>query len=148
MNQDDGFADVLNGLTLSGGRRKRKKEPEPPPARPDVVEGGQGFADRAAWSWTIPSSAPVVVPASAPVTDEDLGDAAIVRPYAWTGGRTKSTVDLQIETMVSTGRLPRSPRGWRCRAASPRCCWATWPGSASSSCTRRPPVVPTKHISC
>ena len=102
MNQDDGFADVLNGLTLSGGRRKRKKEPEPPPAQPHVVEGGQEVIDRAAWSWTIPSSAPVVVPASAPVTDEDLGDAAIVRPYAWTGGRTKSTVDLRIETMVST----------------------------------------------
>jgi len=38
--------------------------------------------------------------------DVDLGvDAAMVRPYAWTGGRTKSTVDLRIEAMVSTSEL-------------------------------------------
>jgi hypothetical protein len=99
-----GFADVLNGLTLGGGLRKRKKKGEPvaqppPPAGPT----GQEIVDRAAWSWTIPSSAPVVTPAIYPVTDEDLvADAAMVRPYAWTRGRTKSTVDLRIETMVST----------------------------------------------
>jgi hypothetical protein len=93
---DDGFADVLNGLALSG-RRKRKKETEP------VVREPEETVDRPSWSWTIPSSAPVVTPATAPVTDEDLlADAAIVRPYAWTGGRTRSTVDFQIETMVST----------------------------------------------
>jgi hypothetical protein len=98
---EDGFANVLNGLTLGGGRRKRKKEPELP-AVPEPVESGQEIVDRANWSWTIPSSAPVVTPAATPVTDEDLADASIVRPYAWTGGRTKSTVDLRIETMVST----------------------------------------------
>jgi hypothetical protein len=98
----DGFADVLNGLTLGGGRRKQKKEPEPgSPTPPPEVETSQEIVDRVNWSWTIPSSAPVVRPAEAPVSEEDLGDAAIVRPYAWTRGRTKSTVDLQIETMVS-----------------------------------------------
>jgi uncharacterized protein DUF742 len=104
---EDGFADVLNGLTLGGGRRKRKKKGEPgdrvaqPPPHPGPT--GQEIVDRAAWSWTIPSSAPVVTPAIYPVTDEDLvADAAMVRPYAWTRGRTKSTVDLRIETMVST----------------------------------------------
>lgn len=96
---DDGFADVLNGLALSGGRRKRKKEAEPVGEQ----EPAQQTVDRANWSWTIPSSAPVVTPAPTPVSDEELlADAAIVRPYAWTGGRTKSTVDLRIETMVST----------------------------------------------
>ncbi len=104
---DDGFADVLNGLTLGGGgRRKRKKKSEPVEhaAQPPPPEhSGQEVVDRAAWSWTIPSSAPVVTPAAAPVTDDELlADAAIVRPYAWTRGRTKSTVDLRIETMVST----------------------------------------------
>lgn len=105
---DDGFADVLNGLTLGGGRRKRKKKAEPveqaaqsPPSPADP--SGQEIVDRAAWSWTIPSSAPVVTPSIYPVTDEDLvADAQMVRPYAWTRGRTKSTVDLRIETMVST----------------------------------------------
>ncbi len=91
----DGFADVLNGLALGGARRKQKKEPEPVSQAPP----GQEFVN---WSWTIPSSAPVVRPAASPVSGEDLGDAAIVRPYAWTGGRTKSSVEFQIETMVST----------------------------------------------
>lgn len=101
MTNEDGFADVLNGLTLGGGRRKRKKEPELPAPEP-VEESGQEIVNRANWSWTIPSSAPVVTPATTPVTEEDMNDAAMVRPYAWTGGRTKSTVDLRIETMVST----------------------------------------------
>jgi Protein of unknown function (DUF742) len=102
VTTDDGFADVLNGLTLGGGRRKRKERPAPV-SQPAPVEDARELADRSSWSWTIPSSAPVVTPAAAPVSDEDiLGDAAIVRPYAWTGGRTKSTVDFQIETMVST----------------------------------------------
>jgi hypothetical protein len=99
----DGFANVLNGLALGGGRRKPKKEPEPgAPAPPPEAESSREIIARASWSWTIPSSAPVVRPAETPVFEEDLGDAAIVRPYAWTRGRTKSTVDLQIETMVST----------------------------------------------
>jgi hypothetical protein len=103
---DAGFANVLNGLTLGGGgRRKRKKKSDPRvehAAQPPPLSG-QEIVDRANWSWTIPSSAPAVVPSQYPVLDEDLGaDAAIVRPYAWTRGRTKSTVDLRIETMVST----------------------------------------------
>ncbi|MBB4910178.1 DUF742 domain-containing protein [Actinophytocola algeriensis] len=108
-DHDAGFADVLNGLTLGGGRRKRKKKAEQDgqPASADPADpvgpSGQEIVDRAAWSWTIPSSAPVVTPSIYPVTDEDLvADAQMVRPYAWTRGRTKSTVDLRIETMVST----------------------------------------------
>jgi hypothetical protein len=105
-NHDAGFADILNGLTLGGGRRKRKKKSEPveqaAPTDP-AAPSGQEIVDRAAWSWTIPSSAPVVTPSIYPVTDEDLvADAQMVRPYAWTRGRTKSTVDMRIETMVST----------------------------------------------
>jgi hypothetical protein len=97
----DGFAEVLNGLTLGSGRRRRGKGPEPA-EQPDPPPP-QAAADRVAWSYTIPSSAPVVTPAQAPVTEEDLpADASMVRPYAWTRGRTKSTVDLRIETMVST----------------------------------------------
>ena len=98
----DGFADVLNGLALGGARRKQKKEPEPVSQAPPDAVSGTGNVDRMNWSWTIPSSAPVVRPAAAPVSEEDLGDASMVRPYAWTRGRTKSTVDFQIETMVST----------------------------------------------
>ncbi|MGB3438940.1 MAG: DUF742 domain-containing protein [Actinophytocola sp.] len=108
-DNDAGFANVLNGLTLGGGggsRRKRKKsEPFKHAAQSPSARGrsGREIADRAAWTWTIPSSAPVVTPSIYPLTDEDLvADAQMVRPYAWTRGRTKSTMDLQIETMVST----------------------------------------------
>ncbi|MCA1655030.1 MAG: DUF742 domain-containing protein [Pseudonocardiaceae bacterium] len=99
---DAGFADVLNGLTLGGGGRRKRKKLAPPAAQPPP-ESGQEILDRAGWSWTIPSSAPRVTAAPARTWDEDFGaDAAIVRPYAWTGGRTRSTMDLRIETMVST----------------------------------------------
>jgi hypothetical protein len=34
---------------------------------------------------------------------EDFGDeAAMVRPYAWTRGRTKANYDLKLETLIST----------------------------------------------
>ncbi|HJP75350.1 MAG TPA: DUF742 domain-containing protein, partial [Pseudonocardiaceae bacterium] len=37
---------------------------------------------------------------------DDFGDeASRVRPYAWTGGRTRSSVELQLETLVSTSDL-------------------------------------------
>jgi Protein of unknown function (DUF742) len=98
MSKEDGFADVLNGFTLGGGRRNKKKPEPEAPGPPEVLDQ----AEQASWSWTIPSSAPVVTPATTPVSDEGLADASMVRPYAWTGGRTKSTVDVRIETMVST----------------------------------------------
>jgi hypothetical protein len=97
MSKEDGFADVLNGFTLGGRRNKKKPEPETPGPPGELDQ-----AEQASWSWTIPSSAPVVTPATTPVSDEGLADASMVRPYAWTGGRTKSTVDVRIETMVST----------------------------------------------
>jgi hypothetical protein len=39
---------------------------------------------------------------------DDFGDeASRVRPYAWTGGRTRASVDLQLETLISTSDLGR-----------------------------------------
>jgi uncharacterized protein DUF742 len=38
--------------------------------------------------------------------DDFLGEqAAMVRPYTWTRGRTRSNVQLELETMVSTSDL-------------------------------------------
>jgi hypothetical protein len=80
------FADVLNGFTLnggSGGRRRGRQEPDgrhTEPARPA-------------------EQPPPALPADA---EQDESSAAIVRAYAWTGGRTRSEVPLQIETLVST----------------------------------------------
>ncbi len=37
---------------------------------------------------------------------DDFGDeASRVRPYAWTGGRTRASVELQLETLISTSDL-------------------------------------------
>jgi len=89
------FADVLNGFTFGGRGRGRKPRSEPeslsdPPTNP---LSSQEIMKRIDWK-------------PAPVTDHDFdGEAAIVRPYAWTRGRTKSTVDLRIEAMVSTSEL-------------------------------------------
>ena len=45
-------------------------------------------------------------PVSAP--DDDFGDeAAIVRPYAWTRGRTKANYELRLETLISATELAR-----------------------------------------
>ena len=41
--------------------------------------------------------------------DERADDVAIVRPYAWTGGRTRPVYDLAIETLVSIGNAGRDP---------------------------------------
>jgi hypothetical protein len=43
--------------------------------------------------------------------DEDDGeDASFVRPYAWTGGRTKSTVELRLESLLTTTDRARDGR--------------------------------------
>ncbi|MCT2585488.1 DUF742 domain-containing protein [Actinophytocola gossypii] len=69
------FADVLNGLSRSPRTHEETRAPAPAPAR--------RRAD------------PVEVTVDA---------AAIVRAYAWTGGRTRSTAQLAIETLISTTR--------------------------------------------
>jgi hypothetical protein len=45
---------------------------------------------------------------SAPQPIDDFGDeAAMVRPYAWTRGRTKANYDLKLETLISTTELAK-----------------------------------------
>ncbi|MEO6088073.1 MAG: DUF742 domain-containing protein [Umezawaea sp.] len=80
-SEQSSFADLLNGITLSGGSRKGRK----------------GKRDR-------PAAQKISLPAQPePVADEVVETAAIVRPYSWTGGRTTSDFQLEIETMVSAG---------------------------------------------
>lgn len=41
-----------------------------------------------------------------PLPIDDFGDeAAMVRPYAWTRGRTRANYDLKLETLISTTEL-------------------------------------------
>ncbi|MDR7302424.1 DUF742 domain-containing protein [Haloactinomyces albus] len=87
---DATFADVFNGFTFGSkrGRSDHGERRSAGPARPDH-SGEQGGAD-APWSG-YPSE-----------SEEDNTPAASIRPYAWTGGRTKSNVELELETLVST----------------------------------------------
>ncbi|OLF10316.1 hypothetical protein BLA60_17750 [Actinophytocola xinjiangensis] len=85
---------MVNGLTFAGRGRKRGKGATMSTSDTRVENGsGQEIMKRIDWR-------------PAPVSDHEFdADAAIVRPYAWTRGRTKSTVDLRIEVMVSTSEL-------------------------------------------
>ena len=81
MNDDrpeSTFADVLNGLTM-GRPRKHATEVRPAPE---------------------PLAAPPEVPDDEPVPFEE--NAASVRAYAWTAGRTRSSGRLEIETLIVT----------------------------------------------
>lgn len=107
MGEDQGpdpaevtFADVLNGLSMGGGRptgggRARRRSgrahgrPEPPPGSARSPQSPQS-----------PES-----PGLPGLPAEDYPDeetASSVRAYSWTGGRTRSSVQLEIETLIST----------------------------------------------
>jgi hypothetical protein len=81
-DSEQSFADLLNGITLSGSSRKGRKGKRDTPATQKI---------------SLPVQ-PVATP-----SDEAEESAAIVRPYSWTGGRTTSDFQLEIETMVSVG---------------------------------------------
>lgn len=83
MSDDDAestFADVFNGLTMGASRpRKQRRDRAEPRARPSG-----------------PPPPQVAQP------EEAVENAASVRAYAWTAGRTRSAVQLEIETLIST----------------------------------------------
>ncbi|RLK62304.1 DUF742 domain-containing protein [Actinokineospora cianjurensis] len=100
------IADVMANLTLGGGRSRRRRKSEVDeaavPARddePDWPDGDAADQVDPAGPATATAAAAVRV-AAAEDPSEDA--AAIVRPYAWTRGRTKSNFELRVETMVST----------------------------------------------
>jgi hypothetical protein len=130
QDEDSGFAEVLNGLTLGGGKWRKPKRPEPvqepPPFRfqqfpqpPQAQPPPQVPAEPGSWSgfdqaWQ--SEPPLVRPSadrqwpSRPPEEDDGEDASFVRPYAWTGGRTKSTVELRVETLLTATDRARDGR--------------------------------------
>ncbi|GAA2783778.1 DUF742 domain-containing protein [Saccharopolyspora taberi] len=81
---DDSFAEVLDGFTFTGKRRKKRGEQraerQEPEQAPRQEEPG-------------------------PVAEEEPVEpaASSIRSYTWTGGRTRSNHQLELETLVSTG---------------------------------------------
>lgn len=127
---DATFAEVLNGFTLDSGRRRRKRKYESADGEPggQDVEAELDTPDReeeqdrtagrppeepdaATGSGSPPGLfyAVAVAEQNHPANRlEDVDDAAaMVRPYQWTGGRTKATVHLELETLVSTSEAGR-----------------------------------------
>lgn len=92
------FADLMNGFTLDSGRRRSRTAPDVPAreATPVVTPVPQ-----------VPQEEPPVFESSVP----ELPDASIVRAYAWTGGRTRSNINLEIETLVSANDQSRQSAG-------------------------------------
>ena len=89
---DQTIADLMNGFSLDSGRRRSRTAPERP-AR---------------------EATPVVPQEEMPVFEPSLpepSDASIVRAYAWTGGRTRSNISLEIETLVSANDQSRQSAG-------------------------------------
>ncbi|MER5268090.1 DUF742 domain-containing protein [Actinosynnema sp. NPDC002837] len=86
-SSDETFAALLNGFSLDSSRRRKQEQPKPEPRQ-------AGTGD------TKPHR---------PVFDDDEDEfeypreeaASIVRAYSWTGGRTTSSIQLEIETLVS-----------------------------------------------
>src|SRR5579884_3178964 len=126
------FADVMNGFSFDSGRssrrrwgRRRRSEPESEQA------GGRREWTPADYNQAYPdpySPAPSAAETSYPgggypddrsfdeadETDPELdteASASVVRPYAWTRGRTKSGLNLEIETLVSTSARGREQLG-------------------------------------
>ncbi|KOV79338.1 DUF742 domain-containing protein [Nocardia sp. NRRL S-836] len=93
------FADLMNGFSLNSSRRRPTPAPQvparevPAPVSPAVP--------------LVPQEEEAAFEASA----ADARDASIVRAYAWTGGRTRSSVNLEIETLVSANDQSRQSAG-------------------------------------
>ncbi|MFC4943426.1 DUF742 domain-containing protein [Pseudonocardia sp. GCM10023141] len=115
------FADVMNGFSFDASRSPKRRrwgrrkgadvDPGPLPGPPGLE---QPVPPRPAPQPLVPSG-----PTTAPIDmrlmsveepDQNAG-AAAVRPYTWTGGRTKSGFDLAIETLVSTSQRGRDQIG-------------------------------------
>ncbi|WP_436500625.1 DUF742 domain-containing protein [Actinokineospora sp. HUAS TT18] len=90
------IADVMNGLSLGGGRRRRHRKSEVD----DAVTAEQPAVEP---EWPADSGDAVDDAPADPSPEGSAAeqDASMVRPYAWTRGRTRSTFELRVETMVS-----------------------------------------------
>lgn len=93
------MADVFNRFALDSPRRNRRR------AR-NRTSSGEPAHDPTAqdppWPMTDQSRPVPEGAAHQPEVKEVETTATYVRPYAWTGGRTRSNYRLEVETLVST----------------------------------------------
>lgn len=126
----DGVAEVFARFTLDSGRRRgrRRKRAQEDPGPHDAAQSPQpsraeaGHDEQAAppaQSWPKVTGAAdgagtteTASHSGQPPIDDDADDqqAAYIRPYAWTGGRTRSNQGLELETLVSVSEMFRPDR--------------------------------------
>jgi Protein of unknown function (DUF742) len=111
------FADVMNGFSFDAGRSPRRRRwgrrREEPVAAPEQLQAHPPPAPPPALS-AVPPAANTGPLDMRIIEAEQLGNgvgASAVRPYTWTRGRTKSGLDLAIETLVSTSQRGRDQMG-------------------------------------
>ncbi len=107
---ESSFADVLNNLSLDSGRSRRRRKEKP--ADEATPEAAHEAAHEVPAEQTASLFGLAPEPALGGGTDTDWeqaaadpaqgGEAAAVRPYAWTRGRTRPVHDFAVETLVST----------------------------------------------
>ncbi len=114
------FADVMNGFSFDSARPSRRRRWG---RRRDDDAAAEVAEPTTAAPAARPAAAlaPQVLPGSPTgpidmrvIEAEQFGSgagASAVRPYAWTRGRTKSGLDLAIETLVSTSQRGRDQMG-------------------------------------
>lgn len=108
-DEQDGamFADVVNGFTLGGSRgRRRRRRRDEPTADPgqnttDERSPGPGAHDQQPTQGQRHAHDPRSAAPEPPATGTGASPAN-VRSYTWTGGRTRSNDQLEMETLVST----------------------------------------------
>ncbi len=86
------FADLMNGFSLDSGRKRSRTASEMPAREVTPVVP---LEEEPAFETLVP----------------ETEDASIVRAYAWTGGRTRSNISLEIETLVSANDQSRQSAG-------------------------------------
>ena len=109
----DVMAEVFNRFTFSSGRGRRRRHAAVEDGVAEYADPGQDTP------WPVEEPAEVAEPVAepeppgrpAPADAESAAEgeamATYIRPYAWTGGRTRSTHRLELETLVSTSEMCR-----------------------------------------
>ena len=123
------FADVMNGFSFDASRAPRRRrwgrrrngdaggpeqQPMAAPSSPGPATSEQMYGLASPTRPGMPPVQPGGQHDMRVVDADQLGNgvgASAVRPYTWTRGRTKSGLDLAIETLVSTSQRGRDQMG-------------------------------------
>ena len=104
------FADVLNAFSFGSGRRKRKPSgSRGTPQDRTHDENGEASLPPAAESYGQTPRSEDQPAAGEPGNAGQEAPAAFVRAYVWTGGRTESHWQFEVETLVSVADPPGAP---------------------------------------